>query len=99
VPSDIAKRLCRSLTQESALVMEPGRSIVGMRASLSQRRLYLKQGEDKPLLLSSGNDDLMRPSLYDAYINITPVVRGRGADQGHIVGPICESGEFLARGE
>ena len=61
--------------------------------------LYLKKGEGKEfVIVDAGMNDLMRPSLYDAYHNIIPVIRRkRNAITADIVGPICESGDFLAK--
>jgi diaminopimelate decarboxylase len=101
VPSDIAKRLLTLINgRKVTLVMEPGRSIVGNAGILVTKTLYLKQGEDKTfVIVDAGMNDLMRPSLYDAYHHITPVVRRKRAQiKADIVGPICESGDFLARG-
>jgi diaminopimelate decarboxylase len=100
-PSDIAKRLLTLINgRKVTLVMEPGRSIVGNAGILVTKTLYLKQGEDKTfVIVDAGMNDLMRPSLYDAYHHITPVVRRKRAQiKADIVGPICESGDFLARG-
>ena len=101
VPSDIAKRLLPLINGRNlTLVMEPGRSIVGNAGILVTKTLYLKQGEDKTfVIVDAGMNDLMRPSLYDAYHHITPVVRRKRAQiKADIVGPICESGDFLAKG-
>ena len=101
VPSDIAKRLLPLINgRKVTLVMEPGRSIVGNAGILVTKTLYLKQGEDKTfVIVDAGMNDLMRPSLYDAYHHIVPVVKKkRSKIKADIVGPICESGDFLARG-
>jgi diaminopimelate decarboxylase len=101
VPADIAKRLLPLIDgRKVTLVMEPGRSIVGNAGILVTRTLYLKQGEGKTfVIVDAGMNDLMRPSLYDAYHHITPVARKKRAQiKADIVGPICESGDFLAKG-
>ncbi len=101
VPADIAKRLLPLITDRNiTLVMEPGRSIVGNAGILVTRTLYLKQGAGKTfVIVDAGMNDLMRPSLYDAYHHISPVVKKKREQiRADVVGPICESGDFLARG-
>ncbi|MBI5847502.1 MAG: diaminopimelate decarboxylase [Nitrospirae bacterium] len=101
VPADIAKRLLPLLKgRDLTLVMEPGRSIVGNAGILVTRTLYLKKGEGKTfVIVDAGMNDLMRPSLYDAYHHILPVKKSRrGEIKADVVGPICESGDFLAKG-
>jgi diaminopimelate decarboxylase len=101
VPSDIAKRLLPLIKdRDITLVMEPGRSIVGNAGILVTRTLYLKKGEGKTfVIVDAGMNDLMRPSLYDAYHHISPVVKKKRAQiRADVVGPICESGDFLAKG-
>ncbi len=101
LPSDIAKRLLPLLrNRDITLVMEPGRSIVGNAGILVTRTLYLKQGEGKTfVIVDAGMNDLMRPSLYDAFHQITPVVKkNRTKIRADVVGPICETGDFLAKG-
>ncbi len=81
------------------LVLEPGRVIVGNAGILVTRVLYTKQGEDKDfVIVDSAMNDLVRPSLYNAYHAIEPVARdAEGTIKADIVGPVCESGDFLAR--
>jgi diaminopimelate decarboxylase len=101
VPSDIAKRLLPLIKdRDITLVMEPGRSIVGNAGILVTRTLYIKKGEGKTfVIVDAGMNDLMRPSLYDAYHHISPVVKKKRAQiRADVVGPICESGDFLAKG-
>jgi diaminopimelate decarboxylase len=100
-PADIAKRLLPIIDgRKITLIMEPGRSIVGNAGILVTKVLYLKKGEGKEfVIVDAGMNDLMRPSLYDAYHQILPVGRKkRDAIRADIVGPICESGDFLAQG-
>jgi len=82
------------------LLLEPGRSIVGAAGVLLTRVLYRKtNGEKKFLVVDAGMNDLIRPSLYQAEHQIVPVVSGEaGAETVDIVGPVCESGDFFARG-
>jgi diaminopimelate decarboxylase len=81
------------------LILEPGRVIAGNAGILLSRVIYNKQGETKDFVVVDGAmNDLIRPSLYAAYHQIQPVIRAEG-DTGpkDIVGPICESGDFLAQ--
>lgn len=101
VPADIAKKLLPIINGRNiTLLMEPGRSIVGNAGILVTKVLYLKKGEGKEfVIVDAGMNDLMRPSLYDAYHQIIPVARKkRNMIMTDIVGPICESGDFLAKG-
>jgi diaminopimelate decarboxylase len=100
VPKDVAKQLIPLLEGRAlTLIMEPGRSLVGNAGILVTKTLYLKKGGDKEfIIVDAGMNDLIRPSLYDAYHRIIPVVRKqRGKILADVVGPICESGDFLAR--
>ena len=100
VPKDLAKQLIPLLEgRVLTLIMEPGRSFVGNAGILVTKTLYLKKGGDKEfIIVDAGMNDLIRPSLYDAYHQIVPVVRKqRGKILADVVGPICESGDFLAR--
>jgi diaminopimelate decarboxylase len=100
VPKDLAKNLIPLLRgRKLTLIMEPGRSIVGNAGVLVTKTLYLKKGEEKEfLIVDAGMNDLIRPSLYNAYHQILPVVKNnRSAVLCDVVGPICESGDFLAR--
>lgn len=100
LPSDLAANLLPLVNgRKITLIMEPGRSIVGNAGILVTKALYLKKGAGKDfVIVDAGMNDLMRPSLYDAYHHILPVVRQRRSTiTADIVGPICESGDFLAR--
>lgn len=79
VPKDLAKQLIPLLEgRELNLIMEPGRSIVGNAGILVTKTLYLKEGTDKEfIIVDAGMNDLIRPSLYDAYHHIDSVVRKR----------------------
>jgi diaminopimelate decarboxylase len=101
VPKDLANKLIPLLEgRKLTLIMEPGRSIAGNAGILVTKTLYLKEGEDKEfVIVDAGMNDLIRPSLYDAYHRIEPVVKNkRETVLSDVVGPICESGDFLARG-
>lgn len=82
------------------IVMEPGRAIVGNAGILVTSALYHKEsGEKRFLIVDAGMNDLIRPSLYEAYHEIRPVMETPAAKQAafDVVGPICESGDFLAK--
>jgi diaminopimelate decarboxylase len=82
------------------LVIEPGRSIVGEAGVLLTRVLYRKCRPAKEfVVVDAAMNDLIRPSLYQSHHEIIPVRRThRGTILADVVGPICESGDFLARG-
>ncbi|MBV8657777.1 MAG: diaminopimelate decarboxylase [Burkholderiales bacterium] len=82
------------------VVLEPGRSLVGNAGVLLTRVEYLKPGETKHFAIVDGAmNDLMRPALYDAYHQIVPVSPRQEPTQTYdVVGPVCESGDFLGRG-
>ncbi len=81
------------------ILIEPGRAIVGNAGVLLTRVEYLKHGETKNFaVVDAAMNDLMRPALYDAWHDVRPVLRRAGTSQAYdIVGPVCESGDFLAR--
>lgn len=101
-PKDLAAAifpLVRDL--KCVLIMEPGRVIVGNAGVLLTKVLYTKDGETKRfLIVDAAMNDLIRPSLYDAHHDIRPVYEtvARGAKETvDVVGPVCESGDFLAK--
>jgi diaminopimelate decarboxylase len=81
------------------LLFEPGRSLVGNTGVLLTRIEYLKHSAAKNfIVVDAGMNDLIRPSLYDAWHDVLPVARREGpARRYDIVGPVCESADFLAR--
>jgi diaminopimelate decarboxylase len=81
------------------LILEPGRILVGNAGVLLTRVEYLKLGEKKNFaVVDAAMNDLMRPALYDAYHGILPVTREKHAEQNYeVVGPICETGDFIGR--
>jgi diaminopimelate decarboxylase len=82
------------------LILEPGRSIAGNAGILLTRVLYNKETPDKRfVVVDAAMNDLIRPSLYDAYHEILPVreAGGRPSLTVDVVGPVCESGDFLAK--
>jgi diaminopimelate decarboxylase len=94
----VVKRATRGL--DCRLIFEPGRLIVGNAGILVTRVLYLKRGEAKAfVIVDAAMNDLIRPTLYDAHHDIRPVAEpGPGARRtvADVVGPVCESGDFLA---
>jgi diaminopimelate decarboxylase len=100
-PDDYAamvKRATRDLGCK--LIFEPGRLIVGNAGILVTRVLYLKRGETKSfVIVDAGMNDLIRPTLYEAHHDVRPVRESApGAPRvvADVVGPVCESGDFLA---
>jgi diaminopimelate decarboxylase len=99
-PKELAKNLIPLVKgRELTLILEPGRSIAGNAGILLTKTLYLKKGPEKEfVIVDAGMNDLMRPSLYNAYHEILPVVKRRKKKVvSDVVGPICESGDFLAK--
>lgn len=84
------------------LVIEPGRSIVGDAGVLLTRVVYVKEQHDKRfVIVDAAMTELVRPALYDAYHAIVPVTEPAAHAQrtpADVVGPVCETGDFLARG-
>jgi diaminopimelate decarboxylase len=82
-----------------ALMFEPGRSIVGSAGALLTRVNIVKPGEEKNfLVVDAAMNDLIRPALYGAWMDVQPVApRDSPMRSYDIVGPICESGDWLAR--
>lgn len=80
------------------IILEPGRFIAGNAGILATKILYIKQNANKTfIIVDSGMNDLIRPSLYHAYHEITPVlIRHSKIIKADIVGPVCESGDFFA---
>ncbi len=81
------------------LVFEPGRLIVGNAGVLVTRVVYVKQGEAKTfLIVDTGMNDLVRPTLYDAWHDIIPVREpvDRKEIVADVVGPVCETGDYVA---
>lgn len=79
--------------------IEPGRSIVGEAGALLSRVLYRKaNGTKEFVIVDAGMNDLIRPTLYQAYHEIVPLRKtATGTLRADVVGPVCETGDFLAR--
>jgi diaminopimelate decarboxylase len=94
----IVKRATAGL--DCKLIFEPGRLIVGNAGILVTRVLYVKRGEAKTfIIVDAGMNDLIRPTLYEAFHQIWPVRQAAvGAPRiiADVVGPVCESGDYLA---
>ena len=99
-PSEYARAIIdASRDLDCTFIFEPGRVIVGNAGILVTRVLYTKENEGKRfLIVDAGMNDLVRPSLYGSYHQILPVIqRNREETVADVVGPICESGDFLAK--
>jgi diaminopimelate decarboxylase len=81
------------------VLVEPGRSVVGPAGLLLTRVLYIKENRGKQfVIVDAGMNDLLRPALYSAFHRVEPVVsRGGETRRVDVVGPVCETGDFLAR--
>ncbi|MER0238519.1 diaminopimelate decarboxylase [Fulvimarina sp. MAC8] len=96
--AEIVKRHVRDL--DAKIVFEPGRMIVANAGILVARVLYVKKDEGKTfVIVDAAMNDLIRPTLYDAWHEIQPVKQSANAKTitADIVGPICESGDFLGK--
>lgn len=101
-PKDLAEAIAPLVRDlKCVLIMEPGRVIVGNAGVLLTKVLYPKEGEAKRfLIVDAAMNDLIRPSLYDAYHDIRPVYEKVAQGEKKtvdVVGPVCESGDFLAK--
>jgi diaminopimelate decarboxylase len=100
LPANYAETIVEALGRDDkTLILEPGRVIVGNAGILVTRILYNKKGSTKNfVIVDAAMNDLIRPSLYDAYQEVVPVIRtDREEMVADVVGPICESADFLAR--
>jgi diaminopimelate decarboxylase len=100
-PDDYAKMVKRATRDlDCRLIFEPGRLIVGNAGILVARVLFVKHGEAKNfVVVDAAMNDLIRPTLYDAHHEIWPVaepVVSARRIRADVVGPVCESGDFLA---
>ncbi len=96
--AEVVKRATRAL--DCTLIFEPGRLIVGNAGILVTRVLYVKRAETKTfIIVDAAMNDLIRPTLYEAHHDIIPVkepIPGAWRIVADVVGPVCESGDFLA---
>ena len=99
-PADVLASI-RPLIQETGctLWLEPGRSIVADAGALLTRVLYTKEnGSKKFAVVDAGMNDLIRPSLYNAFHQIVPLkIETYEQERVDVVGPVCETGDFFAR--
>ncbi|NDW05131.1 diaminopimelate decarboxylase [Jiella pacifica] len=96
--AEIVKRHVRDL--DCKVVFEPGRLIAANAGILVSRVIYVKKTEGKTfVVLDAAMNDLIRPTLYDAWHDIAPVHEAAGQERFvvDVVGPVCESGDFLAK--
>ena len=100
-PSEYAQAIMEAARDmDCTFIFEPGRVIVGNAGILVTKVLYTKQNDAKHfIIVDAGMNDLLRPSLYGSFHQIQPVVRSdRQEITADVVGPICESGDYLAKG-
>ena len=94
----VVKRATRGL--DCRLIVEPGRVLVGNAGILVTRVLYVKRGEAKTFVVAdAGMNDLVRPTLYEAHHEVRAIAQASARERitADVVGPLCESGDFLAR--
>ena len=98
-PAELASAVYQQLGNRNIkLLMEPGRSIVADAGTLLTRVITLKENHRGFAIVDAAMNDLIRPALYEAWQNVIPATRREGnARTFNIVGPICESGDFLAK--
>ncbi len=98
--ADYAQALIAALgNRPQKLVFEPGRLLTGNAGVLLSTVLYLKPGQEKNFaIVDAAMNDLMRPALYEAWHDVLPLREAAAGNRPYdIVGPVCESGDFLAR--
>jgi diaminopimelate decarboxylase len=101
-PDDLAKAIIPMLKRIGCtIIFEPGRVLVGNAGALVTKTLYTKTGGEKTfIIVDAAMNDLVRPSLYGSYQHIVPILEEAGKRKkapADVVGPICESGDFLAK--
>ncbi len=101
LPADYVKALYKKLADSSyEILLEPGRAIAGNAGILVTTVEYIKPTEDKQFaIVDAAMNDLMRPALYQAWQNIVPVDLSSTVQENcyDIVGPVCETGDFLGK--
>ena len=97
-PEDLAKIIIPIVKETGLnLILEPGRSLIGEAGALITQVIFTKNKKDKHfIIVDSGMNDLIRPSVYNAYHHILSVSKKEKTVVADIVGPICETGDFLA---
>jgi diaminopimelate decarboxylase len=100
-PADYAQAILAPLKKRNLeIILEPGRAIAGNAGIMLTRVEYLKPGEEKSFaIVDAAMNDLLRPALYGAWQNIIPVQQRDSGDATiyDVVGPICETGDFLGK--
>jgi len=99
-PQELFARLKKIIPKETTIICEPGRSIVGNAGILVCKVLYHKKVKNKNfIIVDASMTDLIRPTFYGAYHNIIPVelVNTKSLITADIVGPVCETSDFLAK--
>ena len=98
IPSDVLKEVIDRLAlTDTNLIVEPGRSIVGKAGILLTKLEYLKRTETSNFaIIDAGMNDLIRPSLYNAWHNIRTIEKSENSqEEFNVVGPICESADVM----
>jgi diaminopimelate decarboxylase len=98
-PADLVSAIRDLVPEDMTLIVEPGRSIVGSAGTLISRVIGVKSGENKNFIVVDGSmAELLRPSLYGAHHRIGFIEPESGPEKRYdIVGPVCESGDFLGK--
>lgn len=100
LPSEYAAMVKRTLGfLNCQIIIEPGRLLVGNAGILVSKVIYVKAGEERDfLIIDAAMNDLVRPSMYDAYHEIVPICESDATPTPYdIVGPVCETGDTFAR--
>lgn len=100
-PSKLLPKIIDKVGQNINIILEPGRSISGKAGILITKTEYIKESKDQSfIVVDAGMNDLMRPSLYEAWHKIEPVIESKipTEDSYKIVGPICESADQFGEG-
>lgn len=100
-PNEYAAAMAQTMVgrEDLTLILEPGRAIAANAGILITKVEFLKQGEEKNFaIVDAAMNDLIRPSLYNAWQKIEPVITRSGtAKTFDVVGPVCETGDFLGK--
>ena len=100
-PSKLLPKIIDKVGQNINIILEPGRSISGKAGILITKTEYIKESKDQNfIVVDAGMNDLMRPSLYEAWHKIEPVIESKSPteDSYKLVGPICESADQFGEG-
>ena len=100
-PSKLLPKIIDKVGQNINIILEPGRSISGKAGILITKTEYIKESKDQNfIVVDAGMNDLMRPSLYEAWHKIEPVIESKSPTENSykLVGPICESADQFGEG-